>query len=166
MRPVHHRDPGPIIALLGDERVTVELIADGTHLHPALYRYVTGTVGPDRVALVTDAMAAVGLGDGRYELGPMAVDVVDGVARIAGTETIAASTATMDQLFRLAVRAWGPGVPTDEALLHAARQTSANPARVLGRADIGLLEPGRRADFVVLDADLRVTDVVVGGGPG
>jgi N-acetylglucosamine-6-phosphate deacetylase len=170
MRPVHHRDPGPIIALLGDPRVTVELIADGTHLHPALYRYVTRTVGPDRVALVTDAMAAVGLGDGRYRLGPMEVDVVDGVARIAGTETIAASTATMDQLFRLAVRAWaaGPGaeVPTDEALLHAARQTSANPARVLGRTDIGLLEPGRRADFVVLDADLRVTDVVVRGGPG
>jgi N-acetylglucosamine-6-phosphate deacetylase len=171
MRPVHHRDPGPIIALLGDPRVTVELIADGTHLHPALHRYVTRTVGPDRVALVTDAMAAAGLGDGRYHLGPMAVDVVDGVARIPGTETIAASTTTMDQLFRLAVRARGAGepeagarsLPTDEALVHASRQTSANPARVLGRTDIGTLEPGGRADFVVLDADLRITGVVVGG---
>src|SRR5919202_4404429 len=83
MRPVHHRDPGPIVALLDDPRVAVELIADGTHLHPALYRYVTSTTGPDRVALVTDAMAAAGLGDGRYELGPMAVDVVGGGARIA-----------------------------------------------------------------------------------
>jgi N-acetylglucosamine-6-phosphate deacetylase len=171
MRPIHHRDPGPIIALLADPRVTVELIADGTHLHPALHRFVTRAVGPDRVALVTDAMAAAGLGDGRYRLGPMDVEVVDGVARIPGTETIAASTATMDQLFRRAVRTWTPGEPeaevpappTDDALVHAVRQTSANPARVLGRTDIGGLEPGRRADFVVLDADLRVTGVVVGG---
>jgi N-acetylglucosamine-6-phosphate deacetylase len=171
MRPIHHRDPGPIIALLGDPRVTVELIADGIHLDPALHRYVARTVGPDRVALVTDAMAATGLGDGRYRLGPMAVDVIDGVARIAGTQTIAGSTTTMDQLFRAAVRTWagcGPGaetaaLPTDQALVHATRQTSANPARVLGRTDIGSLEPGRRADFVVLDADLRVTAVVVGG---
>src|SRR3954471_12725708 len=68
MRPVHHRDPGPIIALLDDPRVTVELTADGTHLDPALYRYVSRTAGPDRVALVTDAMAATGLGDGAYRL--------------------------------------------------------------------------------------------------
>lgn len=168
MRPVHHRDPGPIVALLDDPRVTVELIADGTHLHPALYRYVTRTAGPDRVALVTDAMAAAGLGDGPYRLGPMAVDVVDGVARIAGTRTIAGSTTTMDQLFRRAVRTWTNGAEAgspaaDEALVQAARQTATIPARVLGRADIGSLEPGRRADFVVLDADLRVTGVAVGG---
>jgi N-acetylglucosamine-6-phosphate deacetylase len=164
MRPIHHRDPGPIIALLGDPRVTVELIADGTHLDPALYRYVTRTVGPDRVALVTDAMAAADLGDGRYLLGQMAVDVVDGVARIAGTPTIAGSTTTMDQLFRRAVHAWAPeGRAADEALVHAARQTATIPARVLRRTDIGSLETGRRADFVVLDADLRVAGVVVGG---
>jgi N-acetylglucosamine-6-phosphate deacetylase len=161
MRPVHHRDPGPIIALLDDPRVTVELIADGTHLDPALYRYVSRTAGADRVALVTDAMAATGLGDGAYRLGDMAVDVRDGVARIAGTDTIAGSTTTMDQLFRNAVG----GPATDDALLRAVRQTAANPARVLGRADIGALEPGRRADLVVLDADLRVTGVVGGGRP-
>src|SRR3954454_2726929 len=161
MRPVHHRDPGPIIALLDDPRVTVELIADGTHLDPALYRYVSRTAGPDRVALVTDAMAATGLGDGAYRLGEMAVDVRGGGARIAGTDTIAGSTTTMDQLFRNAVG----GPATDDALLRAVRQTAANPARVLGRADIGALEPGRRADLVVLDADLRVTGVVVGGRP-
>jgi N-acetylglucosamine-6-phosphate deacetylase len=164
MRPIHHRDPGPIIALLGDPRVTVELIADGTHLDPALYRYVTRTAGPDRVALVTDAMAAADLGDGRYRLGQMAVDVVDGVARIAGTPTIAGSTTTMDQLFRRAVYAWAlEGRDADEALMRAARQTATIPARVLRRPDVGSLETGRRADFVVLDADLRVADVVVGG---
>ena len=162
MRPIHHRDPGPIVALLDDPRVTVELIADGIHLDPALYRHVGRTVGPDRVALVTDAMAAAGLGDGGYRLGEMAVDVRAGVARIAGTDTIAGSTTTMDQLFRNAVDAVG-GPPTDDALLRAVRQTATNPARVLGRADIGALEPGRRADIVVLDADLRVAGVVVGG---
>ena len=162
MRPIHHRDPGPIIALLDDPRVTVELIADGIHLDPALYRHVGRTVGPDRVALVTDAMAAAGLGDGDYRLGEMAVDVRDGVARIAGTDTIAGSTTTMDQLFRNAVGAAG-GPPTDDALLRAVRQTATNPARVLGRTDSGALEPGRRADVVVLDADLHVTGVLVGG---
>jgi N-acetylglucosamine-6-phosphate deacetylase len=172
MRPLHHRDPGPVVALLGDPRVTVELIADGTHLHPALYRYVTRTVGPDRVALVTDAMAAAGLGDGRYQLGRMAVEVVDAVARVAGTRTIAGSTTTMDHLFRVAVRTWVAGEPevevlappADAALVCATRQTATIPARVLGRTDIGSLEPGRRADFVALDADLRVTRVVVNGG--
>ena len=163
MRPIHHRDPGPIVALLDDPRVTVELIADGIHLDPALYRHVSRTVGSDRVALVTDAMAAAGLGDGGYRLGAMAVDVRDGVARIAGADTIAGSTTTMDQLFRNAVGGPPTDGPTDAALLHAVRQTATNPARVLGRTDIGALEPGRRADVVVLDADLHVTGVIVGG---
>jgi N-acetylglucosamine-6-phosphate deacetylase len=163
MRPIHHRDPGPIVALLDDPRVTVELIADGIHLDPALYRHVGRTVGPDRVALVTDAMAAAGLGDGGYRLGEMAVDVRDGVARIAGTDTIAGSTTTMDQLFRNAVGGPPTDGPIDAALLRAVRQTATNPARVLGRTDIGALEPGRRADVVVLDADLHVTGVIVAG---
>ena len=93
----------PVLALMEDPRVTVELITDGVHLHPALYRDVSRSVGPDRVALVTDAMAAAGMADGAYRLGPLAVDVVDGVARVAGTDTIAGSTATMDQVFRYAV---------------------------------------------------------------
>jgi len=71
----------------------------------------------------------------------------------------------MDQLFRRAVRSWveAPAPPTDEALMHAARQTATIPARVLRRTDIGSLEAGRRADFVVLNADLQVAGVVVGG---
>jgi N-acetylglucosamine-6-phosphate deacetylase len=94
MRPVHHREPGPVLALMQDPRVTVELITDGVHLHPALYREVSRSVGPHRVALVTDAMAAAGMPDGAYRLGSLAVDVVDGVAKVAGTDTIAGSTAT------------------------------------------------------------------------
>ena len=75
-----------MIALLEDSRVTVELITDGVHVDPALYRHVTRSAGPDRVSLITDAMAAAGMADGAYRLGPLGVDVVDGVARVSGTQ--------------------------------------------------------------------------------
>ena len=91
MRPIDRREPGPVIALLEDPRVTVELITDGVHVDSAIYRHVTRSAGPDRVSLITDAMAATGMADGVYHLGPLAVDVVDGVARVAGTDTIAGS---------------------------------------------------------------------------
>ena len=81
MRPVLHREPGPVPALLEDDRVTVELICDGVHLHPATIRWVLRTASARRVALVTDAMAAAGAGDGDYLLGHLTVRVRDGVAR-------------------------------------------------------------------------------------
>ena len=102
MRLIHHREPGPVIALVEDPRVTVEVIADGVHVDGALYRHVSRSVGPDRLSLVTDAMAAAGMSDGAYRIGPLAVEVSDGVAHLAGTDTIAGSTATMDRLFRFA----------------------------------------------------------------
>ena len=102
-------------------------------------------------------MAAAGMADGRYRLGPVAVDVVDGVARVAGTQTIAGSTATMDRQFRFAVT--DSGLPRDEALMAAVRQASINPARALGLPCTGLV-PGASADLVVLDADLAVTGVL------
>ncbi|WP_420098456.1 N-acetylglucosamine-6-phosphate deacetylase [Corynebacterium sp.] len=160
MRPVHHREPGPVTALVEDPRVTVEMIGDGVHLHPSLYRGVCELVGPDRVTLVTDAMAAAGMPDGSYRLGTLDVDVVDSVARVAGTDTIAGSTATMDQLFRFAVD-HGPADP-DAALLQAVRQTSVNPARAVGFPTAGL-HAGGRADLVVLDAGLQVQLVIRGG---
>ena len=166
MRPVHHRQPGPIVALLEDPRVTVELIADGIHLHPALYRYISDTTSHDRVALVTDAMAAATFGDGTYQLGPMQVTVNDGVARLAGTDTIAGSTTTMDRLFRAAAtddpNAVSPQ-PPDDLLLRAVRQTSVNPARTLSRTDIGVLGAGRRADLIALDTHLHITHVIRAG---
>ncbi len=160
MRPIHHREPGPVIALLEDPRVTVEVIADGVHVDAALYRFVTRSAGPDRVSLVTDAMAAAGRPDGAYRIGPLAVDVVDGVARLAGTQTIAGSTATMDQVFRFAVA--HSHLPQEEALLLAARQSSINPARALGLPSPALVT-GAPADLVVLDSDLIVTGVLRGG---
>ena len=157
MRPINTREPGPVIALLEDPRVTVELITDGVHVDPALYRHVSSSAGPDRVSLVTDSMAAAGMSDGRYWLGPLAVDVVGGVARVAGTETIAGSTATMDHQFRFALK--HSGLPHDEALMAAVRQASINPARALGFPPAGLA-PGAGADLVVLDAALAVTGVM------
>jgi N-acetylglucosamine-6-phosphate deacetylase len=160
MRPINHREPGPVIALVEDSRVTVEVITDGVHVHPALYRHVCRAAGPDRVSLVTDAMAAAGMADGRYRLGPLEVDVVEGVARVARTQTIASSTATMDRLFRFVVD--HSGLLRDEALLVAVRQASINPARALGLPHAGLVS-GAAADLVVLDADLSVTGVMRAG---
>jgi N-acetylglucosamine-6-phosphate deacetylase len=157
MRPINTREPGPVIALLEDDRVTVELITDGVHVDPALYRHVSRSAGPDRVSLITDAISAAGMSDGTYQLGPLDIDVVNGVARVAGTQTIAGSTATMDHQFRFAVR--HSGLPRDQALRAAVRQASINPARALGLPATGLV-PGGVADLVVMDTDLAVTAVL------
>jgi N-acetylglucosamine-6-phosphate deacetylase len=149
-----------VIALLEDPRVTVEVIADGVHVDAALYRHVTHSAGSERVSLVTDAMAAAGMADGAYRIGPLAVDVTDGVAHLAGTETIAGSTATMDRLFRFAVD--HSGLPRDEALMVAVLQSSINPARALGLPN-PTLQRGARADLVVLDDQLGVSAVLSAG---
>ena len=160
MRPIHHREPGPILALLESPDVVVELVHDGTHLHPAIYRHVVRSAGSDRIALVTDAMDAAGMSDGTYRLGALTVEVEGGEARVAGSGTLAGSTATMDQLFRNAVRS-GPD-QGDDALLAAVRQTSTTPARVLGLDDRNL-SANDQADLVVLDASLAPTAVMIGG---
>jgi len=157
MRALHHREPGPVPALLSDPRVTVELIADGVHLHPGAIRHVVATAGPDRVALVTDAMAAAGAGDGAFSLGGLDVDVTDGVARLHGTATIAGSTATMDRLFATAVRLLGAD---DAALAAAVRMTSSTPAQLLGLDGAGVLTAGSVANLVVMSTDLNVVRVM------
>lgn len=147
MPGLHHRTPGPIAALLEDDRITVELINDGVHVHSAALRLAAHRAGPDRVAFVTDAMGAAGMGDGRYPLGPMEVEVRDGVARLVDGGSIAGSTLTMDGAFRRAVTVDGMSVQD------AVRACSTNPARLLGLHDrVGSLEPGMDADLVVLDA--------------
>jgi N-acetylglucosamine-6-phosphate deacetylase len=100
------------------------------------------------------------MADGAYRIGPLAVDVTDGVAHLAGTETIAGSTATMDRLFRFAVD--HSGLPRDEALMVAVLQSSINPARALGLAS-PTLQRGARADLVVLDDQLGVSAVLSAG---
>ncbi|TDE96020.1 N-acetylglucosamine-6-phosphate deacetylase [Occultella glacieicola] len=155
MRPIHHRDPGPVppaLALARLGQVVVELIGDGTHLSADLVREVFDLVGAEHIALVTDAMAATGMADGQYRLGGLAVQVTSGVARLVEGGSIAGGTAHLIDVVRTTVDG---GVGLREAVLAA----SATPATVLGTADLGALRVGNRADVVVTDADLRVQQV-------
>ncbi|MEU6986884.1 N-acetylglucosamine-6-phosphate deacetylase [Streptomyces sp. NPDC046324] len=155
MPALGHRAPGPIAALLEDERITVELINDGTHLHPAALELAFHHAGPRRVAFITDAMDAAGFGDGRYMLGTLAVEVKDSVARLVEGGSIAGSTLTLDRAFKRAATV--DGLPVESVV----QAISANPARVLGIDDrVGSLEPGKDADLVVLDADFDVKGVM------
>ncbi|HWT49416.1 MAG TPA: N-acetylglucosamine-6-phosphate deacetylase [Mycobacterium sp.] len=165
MPPLNHREPGPALALLQDPKVTVELIADGVHVHPAVVNAVIRAAGPDRVAVITDAIAAAGCDDGAYRLGAVPIDVTSGVARVHGTSTIAGSTATMDRLFRtLNAGIVGLGCNADAALIAAVQMTAATPARALGLRQVGSLRAGSDANLVVLDRDLQVAAVMVRGG--
>ncbi|MCU7727209.1 N-acetylglucosamine-6-phosphate deacetylase [Actinoplanes sp. KI2] len=155
MRPPHHREPGPVVGLL-DSVAVCELIADNIHLHPGMLAFAARAAGPDRAALITDAMDAAGMPDGDYELGGQQVVVADRVARLARNGSIAGSTLTMDLALRNAVEA---GIPLQDAVAMA----STTPARVLGLDDVGALEAGLRADLVVLDAGLRVKGVLRAG---
>ena len=153
MRGIHHREPGPVAALLEHPDAFVELIADGVHLHPAVLR-LAATRKPHLAVLITDAMAAACVGDGDYELGRLAVRVRDGVARLASDGAIAGSTLTMAAAVRFAVlRA---GLPIQDAI----RAATATPAAMLGLERSGSLQPGASADLVVLDADLEVHRVL------
>ncbi len=152
MPGIHHREPGPIMAALDDERVTIELILDGVHVvEPVAAHLWQACRG--RLALITDAMSAAGFGDGNYMLGKLAVTVENGVTHLTGTDTIAGSTLTLDSALR---RAIGLGVGLQEA---TAAATSV-PAASLGLADrYGTLAPGQAADFVLWGDDMTVTGV-------
>ncbi|MFJ2392671.1 MULTISPECIES: N-acetylglucosamine-6-phosphate deacetylase [unclassified Streptomyces] len=155
MPPLGHRTPGPITALLEDERITVELINDGTHLHPAALQLAFHHAGADRVAFITDAMDAAGFGDGRYLLGPLEVEVSEGVARLVEGGSIAGSTLTLDRAFQRAVTV--DRLPVEDVVA----ALSANPAKLLGAYDrVGSLEPGKDADLVVLDAEFALKGVM------
>ena len=156
MSGVDHRHPGLAVAALTNDDAYVELIADGHHVHPALWPLITRTKPSDRLLLVSDALPLAGLGDGRTTVGGLAVEVRDGRATLLGTDTLAGSVIALDTAVRNLVRG---GVPLPRAVAAASR----NPATLLGAEDRGWIEVGRRAHLVELDADLCVLRVMRGG---
>jgi N-acetylglucosamine-6-phosphate deacetylase len=157
MPGIGHREPGPVVAAIRDERVTAELILDGVHVHPDVARLLLDAA-PGRVALITDAMAAAGAADGTYRLGSLDVAVRAGVARLLQPDgsagSIAGSTLTLDHALRAATRQAGMSLPAAVAALTWV------PARVLGLHDwLGRLSPGYAADAVLLSDECQVRAV-------
>lgn len=154
MRPFAHRDPGLAGAALAREDVIVQLICDGVHLADETV-LLAWRAARGRLAVVSDAIAAAGLGNGSFRLGETEVEVEDGVSRTLDG-ALAGGTSTVPDAVRRLARL---GVPVEEAVDAATRV----PARILGRTDVGVLAPGARADVVVLDDDLRVHRVLRAG---
>lgn len=151
-----HREPGAIGAALIDDRITVGLIADGVHAHPASLRLALRAKGVDRIALVTDMMAAAGMPPGRYALGGQDV-IVDRVSARLADGTLAGSLLTMDQAVRNMVR-WADATSGD-----ALRMASERPACLLGMENIGRIVVGADADLVLLDNDFQVQATIING---
>lgn len=149
MRPIHHREPGPVPEFLTTSTATVELICDGTHLHPDVLAMAIAAAGPDRVALITDAMIAAGMANGRYLLGALDVDVTDGVAKLVDADgnlgSIAGSTLTMAGAFAYVVDRVGVSIPD------AARMAATTPARAHRLVGTGTIGVGNQADLCLVD---------------
>jgi N-acetylglucosamine-6-phosphate deacetylase len=156
MRPFAHRDPGPIGATLADDSVVAGLICDGIHVDPVAVRMAWRALGPDRLNLVTDAVAVLGSGPGESKLGSVDVTVDEGGVRTA-SGVLAGSDLSLDRALRNLVDFTGCSVPD------AVRTVTATPARLLDLTDRGALIPGARADVTVLSTELAVVTTVVGG---
>jgi N-acetylglucosamine-6-phosphate deacetylase len=153
MAPMHHREPGPVAAALaaaGRGEAVLEVIGDGAHLAPMTVRMLFDLVGPDRVALVTDAMAASGLPDGDFEFGGLRVRVFDGQARLANSGALAGGTATLVDVLRWTTQVAGV------SLVDAVRAATRTPARALALGNVGELVSGGPADVVVVDDELNL----------
>jgi N-acetylglucosamine-6-phosphate deacetylase len=156
MTGIDHRAPGVAVAALLDDAVYVELIADGIHVHPAVWGLITRLKPPDRLLLVSDALAIAGTADGRGRVGELEVEVEGLRATLAGTSTLAGSVIALDDALRNVVAA---GIPLPGAVAAASR----NPLALLGVDDRGRIATGQAADLVELDDDLRVRRVMRGG---
>jgi N-acetylglucosamine-6-phosphate deacetylase len=157
MRGLHHREPGTVGGALTHPDLTVELIADGFHVHPGALKVAVKARGVERVCLITDALRATGMPDGQYTLGVLPVWVKDGQARLADG-TIASSVLTMGRAVRNMVELVGVPLPAAVAM------ASLNPARREGlEARKGAIAPGLDADLVLLDSKLDVMETIVEG---
>ncbi|MGZ2224848.1 N-acetylglucosamine-6-phosphate deacetylase [Glutamicibacter nicotianae] len=160
MPSLHHREPGPVAACLEEavnRNAFVELIADGVHLSPDTVRLVYRLVGGSNILLVSDSMAATGLDDGQYTLGPQEVTVTNGQARLSSDDSLAGGTCTLLQIVQHAVQA---GV----SLVEAVNSATSIPASLIGLADeVGSLHYGFAADALILDADLQLVQAIRNG---
>lgn len=157
MVPLHHRHPGVLGAVLSEPSVYAQVIPDGQHVHPAVIRALAAAKGVERTILITDAMRAAGMPGGEYELLGQPVMVSGGAARLADG-ALAGSLLTMDQGLRNLVQMG------EFSLRDAVIMASTAPAASLDLADgRGRLRPGARADLVVLNQDLSVSAVWIGG---
>lgn len=157
MTPLKHREPGAVGAFLERDDTTIELIADFVHVHPTALKIAIGLKGYDKVALITDSMAAAGMADGEYYLGSEAVIVKDGVARLKEGGNLAGSTLTQDQALRNMVS-------IGFALSDVVRMLTEVPAGIAGVSDYkGRIEKGYDADLVILDNELNVNRVFIRG---
>lgn len=156
MRPFSHRDPGVISAALLDDRLSAELIADGVHVHEPAIRLLVRAKGPDRVLLITDGLAAVGMPDGTYQLGEFEI-VVKGPVACNRDGVLAGSVLTLDRAVRNMMKFTGL------ALKDVVRMATLNQARLLGLERKGRIVPGADADLVLLNRDLEVAGVCARG---
>ena len=156
MRPLDHRDPGIIAEVLTDDRLSADMIVDGIHVAPPVVKLFLQAKGHERAVLITDAISATGMPDGRYKLGPIEVDVKDGKCTAGGG--LAGSVLTMDRAVRNVTKfsRW--------SLRDAVRAATLNPARAVGlAAHYGVLVSGASADFTVLSPAGEVLKTIVGG---
>lgn len=158
MRQPHHREPGPALSLLDDARVTIELINDGHHVHPAVARVACRAAGDGRLALISDAVAATAAPEGRYRLGRVVIRNTAGQVRTDDDSSLGGGGCTLDESLRRGVTVLGL------TLEQATAAATAVPAAALGVDRlVGSLDRGRRADICALDAELRVVKVMMGG---
>lgn len=158
MRGLHHREPGTLGAVLTDDRIHAEVIADGHHVHPAAIRLLAAAKPLDKVILITDAISAAGMPDGTYELGGLPVTVSAGVARLTEGGALAGSSLTMIGAFRFMLE------HTNLSIAELSRMASGNAARQLGiDGRTGSIATGKQADLVWTDAAWNVRGTWVGG---
>lgn len=156
MRPLDHRDPGILGVVLSDDRITADLIADGIHVSPAVVQLFLRAKGSERAVLITDAISATGMPDGRYHLGPIEVDVKDGKCTSNGS--LAGSVLTMDRAVRNVTQF------SNWSLREAVRAATLNPAAAVGMpSPCGILAPGAAADFTVLSPAGEVLKTIISG---
>jgi len=157
MLPIHHRAPGPLIAIIESKHVTAQIISDGHHLHPRIVNFLYTTLGPQRCVLITDGVQAIGLSDGRYKHYDRDCISKDGVVKYEDG-TLIGTSLSLDKLSLKFQQFTGC---SRETALHT---ISINPAKVLGiETQKGSIDIGKDADIVLLDDDNSIYATIIGG---